>query len=89
MAEKVYITLDALTSLEMKCKSCDAKIHYSLNQAKAKALQYMCPKCHEPWMTVGGDADEFIRNLAKWKLVNEKEGPNLGVELRLEISTGK
>ncbi len=87
MSEKVYVTLDALTSLEMKCKSCDAKIHYPLNQAKAKPLQYMCPKCHKPWMKLHGDADCFIRNLAKWKLVIEKEGSDLGVELRVEIAT--
>lgn len=88
MGEKGYITLDALKSLEMKCKSCSTKIHYPLNQAKARAVHYVCPNCHEPWMTPHGDADCFIRNLAKWKLVDQNEGSDLGVELTLEIATG-
>lgn len=90
MAEKAYVTLDAIKSLEMKCKnkSCDATISYPLSQLRAQPLHYLCPVCHEPWMKPDGDADQFIRNLAKWKLVLENEGSDLGVELRLEIAAG-
>ena len=88
MAETDNITLDAIKFLEMKCKSCNARIPYPLNQAKAKPLPCVCPNCHKEWMKPHGDADCFIRNLAKWKLVIEKEGSDLGVELRLEIAKG-
>lgn len=85
MDEKVYVNLDALKSLDIKCKDCNTTVHYPLNQPKAKRLLYECPSCHKPWMKPHGDADCFIRNLAKWKLVMGKEGSNLGVELRLVI----
>lgn len=86
MEEKVHVSLDAIKFLEFKCKECNEIVRYPLNQPKAKPLPYVCPRCHKPWMKPHGDADCFLRNLAKWKLVIEKEGPSLGVRLRLEIA---
>lgn len=89
MDEKVYVSLDSLKSLDIKCKGCNTTVHYPLNQPKAIPLLYVCPTCHKPWMKPHGDADCFIRNLAKWKLVVQNEGSNLGAELGLVICKGE
>ena len=89
MERQSYINPSEIVSLKVTCKSCGYTGSFSLDQVKSGAVPYACPHCPKQWIKPRGYADNFIRNLAKWKLVTEKEGSDLGVELRLEIATGE